>query len=163
MRFGKGVGVLSKGIGSGSPAFVLEDAGDADEAPHPFLVTVHKSGGSWHFKVVPGTVNSLVPILGSSTLDSLPSPTGSIGSVSGYVYLECKYTEGEAFPVAADLKVQYDTAVPADTDTMSHVALAYIDYTGTFPRKTAQFVRTSLWGERLKCGDNPAEYFYTRA
>jgi hypothetical protein len=130
---------------------------------HPFLVTLLKVSGAWHFKVVPGTINSLVPFLETSALDANPAPTKSLGSASGYVYIECKYTSGQSFPVPADLKVMYDTTVPADTDTMAHVNLAYIDFTGTTPKKTAQYVSTSLYGERLKCGTNPAEYFFTRS
>jgi hypothetical protein len=86
-----------------------------------------------------------------------------LGGASGYVYIECKYTAGQSFPVPADLKVMYDTTVPADTDTMAHINLAYIDFSGTNPKKTSQNVSTSLWGERLKCGSNPAEYFFCRA
>jgi hypothetical protein len=130
---------------------------------HPFLVTLLKVSGAWHFKVTPGTINSLVPFLETSPLDANPAPTKALGSASGYVYIECKYTSGQSFPVPADLKVMYDTTVPAGTDTMAHVNLAYIDFSGTNPKKTAQYVSTSLWGERLKCGTNPAEYFFTRS
>lgn len=130
---------------------------------HPFLVSVLRVGTVWHFKVVPGTINSLVPTLDTIPLDAATPPTKTLGGASGYVYIECKYTSGQAFPVAADLKVNYDTTVPADTDTMAHVNLAYIDFSAANPRKTAQYVLTSLYGERLKCGTNPAEYFFTRA
>ena len=130
---------------------------------HPFYVSLLKVSGAWHFKVVPGTINSLVPFLETSPLDANPAPTKALGSASGYVYIECKYTSGQSFPVPADLKVMYDTTVPTDTDTMAHVNLAYIDFSGTNPKKTSQNVSTSLWGERLKCGSNPAEYFFCRA
>jgi hypothetical protein len=44
---GKGVGVLAKGIGSGSPSFVLEDR-DPDLPPQQFDVTVEKDeNGTW--------------------------------------------------------------------------------------------------------------------
>ena len=157
----QGVGVTSSS-GPGGIAFEVLPS-PVGSAAHPFLVKLVKVSGAWHFKVVPGTINSLVPTLDGTALDTDPAPTKSLGSVSGYVYLECKYTSGQPFPVAADLKVQYDTAVPADSDTMSYVALAYLDFSGAVPKKTAQYVLTSLWGERLKCGTNPAEYFYTRA
>jgi hypothetical protein len=130
---------------------------------HPFYVSLVKVSNAWHFKVTPGTINSLVPFLETSALDANPAPTKALGSASGYVYIECKYTAGQSFPVPADLKVKYETTVPTDSDTMSHVALAYIDFSGTNPKKTAQYVSTSLWGERLKCGSNPAEYFFCRA
>lgn len=155
-------GVFVRAQGSHSP-MVEPEIFFPEDTTHPFLVILLKVSNVWHFKVVPGTVNSLVPTLDGTALDSTPAPTKSLGGAPGYVYLECKYTSGQSFPVAADLKVKYETTVPADTDTMSHVALAYIEYGGATPKKTAQYVLTSLWGERLKCGTNPAEYFYTRA
>ena len=161
------MGLINPGVGlihsSASGGIAFEVLPAPGPPAHPFFVTLLKVSGAWHFKVTPGTINSLVPFLETSPLDANPAPTKALGSASGYVYIECKYTAGAAFPVPADLKVMYDTTVPTDSDTMSHVALAYIDFSGTNPKKTAQYVSTSLWGERLKCGSNPAEYFFCRA
>ena len=128
---------------------------------HPFLVKLVKVSDQWHFKVVPGTVNSKVPTLSGTLLDAAVAPTKSIGSNSGYVYLDMEYTEGTGFPDT--FTVEYDTTVPADTDTKAYVALAYIDFSGATPKKTAKYVLTSLWGERLKCGSSTAEYYFSRA
>lgn len=128
---------------------------------HPFYVRLVKVSSAWHFKVTPGTVNSQVPTLDGTLLDANPAPSKSIGSASGYVYLDMTYTEGSGFPDT--FTVEYDTAVPADTDTKAHVALAYIDFSAATPKKTAQYVSTSLWGERLKCGSSTAEYYFSRA
>jgi hypothetical protein len=128
---------------------------------HPFKVILVKDGTTWKFKVVPGTVNSKVPTLDGTLLDAATPPTKSLGSASGYVYLDLEYEEGLGFPKTA--LVKYETTVPADTDTKSHVALAYVDFTGSIPKKTAQYVSTSLWGERLKCGSSTAEYYFSRA
>ena len=162
------MGLINPGVGlvhsaaSGGIAFeVLPPVTGAAE--HPFFVSLFKSGSDWKFKVKPGTINGLVPSMSSSKLDAVPAPEKAIGSASGYVYVVCKYDDEEAFPLEADLTVEYDTALPANSDTLCHVPLAYIDFSGSAPRKTGQFVMTSLWGERLKCGDNDAEYFFCRA
>ena len=128
---------------------------------HPFKVILVKDGTTWKFKVVPGTVNSKVPTLDGTLLDNNPAPAKSLGSASGYVYLDMTYNEGSGFPDT--FTVEYDTSVPADTDTKAHVALAYIDFSSAIPKKTAQYVSTSLWGERLKCGSSTAEYYFSRA
>jgi hypothetical protein len=56
---GKGVGVLAKGIGSGTPSFVMEDR-DPDLPPRPFDVTafsdVVDGNTRWWLKIKPGSV-----------------------------------------------------------------------------------------------------------
>jgi hypothetical protein len=155
-------GVFLRAQGSHSP-MIEPEIFLPEDTSHPFLVILLKVSNVWHFQVVPGTINSLVPTLDGTALDSTPAPTKSLGGAPGYVYIECKYTSGQSFPVPADLKVMYDTTVPTDTDTMAYINLAYIDFSGTNPKKTSQNVLTSLYGERLKCGTNPAEYFFTRS
>jgi hypothetical protein len=131
-------------------------------AAHPFLVRLFKEGSTWKFKVVPGTVNSKVPTINDVKIDT-PAPLTPAGTISasGYVYIECTYEEGSGFPITA--KIEYATTVPADTDTKSHVNLASVELASGKAKKLAQFVSTSLWGERLKCGSSTAEYYYSRA
>ena len=50
MKLGKGVGVLAKGIGSGSPSFVLEDKPESRQ----FEVTAHALAGQWYLSIAPG-------------------------------------------------------------------------------------------------------------
>jgi len=51
---GKGVGVLAKGIGSGSPSLVLADPGDPDPNPQQFDVSfIENEEGTW-LEIVPG-------------------------------------------------------------------------------------------------------------
>lgn len=153
-----GVGLIHSVGRDGIGIEILPSGGSAS---HPFLVKLVRVSGAWHFKVVPGTVNSKVPTLDGNSIDANPAPTKSLGGAPGYVYLELEYQEGVGFPKTA--LVKYDTTVPADTDTKSYVALAYFTFTGANPKKTAQYVSTSLWGERLKCGSSTAEYYFSRA
>lgn len=155
---GKGVGVLAKGIGSGTPSFVLDAIPDPESPPHPYKVTVYKDGATWKAKVYPGSINGQTSTMGGTPLDDATPPTTTI-SASGYLYLEVTHTDGSAFPVSST--VQFDTTVPTpNTDTKAYIGLAYIEYTGTSAKKMSQLVTTSLWGERLKCGTSTAEYFF---
>lgn len=112
------------------------------------------------FKVTTGTVNSKMPKLDGTNLDD-PTPPEKTISASGQVYLKCKHTAGVTFPDT--VTVEYDTSTPADSDSYGYVHIATIVVSGGVATKTAQPVRTSLYGERLKCGADPAAYFFSRA
>ena len=159
---GQSTGAFVRAQGSHSPSIEV-DIGEVISIPedHPFKVKFVQVSGAWHFKVVPGTVNSFTPTLDGTKLDANPAPTKSVGTTVRYVYLECQYSAGNAFPY--DVKVKIDTSVPFDTEEFAHVAIARIDATGASPKKLSQPVETSLWGERLKCGTEDAEYFFARS
>lgn len=157
-----GSGVFVRAQGSHSPIVEADVPMDLPvEQDHPFKVKFVRVSGAWHFKVVPGTVNSFTPTLDGTKLDANPAPTKSVGSTVRYIYLECQYSAGNSFPY--DVKVKLDTSVPLDTDEFAYVAIARIDATGTKPVKLSQPVETSLWGERLKCGTEDAEYFFAQS
>jgi hypothetical protein len=161
--FGKGVGVLAKGIGSTTPSFVIEDFGDPEPPPlHPFFVQLFRDGSAWKYRVIPGTVNSKVPTLNDVRIDT-PEPLTPVGTIgeSGFVFIECTHEDGENFPVTA--KIEFAEALPPDTDEKCHIALASFELAGGRARKLGQFVETSLWAERLKCGTNTAEYYVSRS
>lgn len=134
----------------------LDNAGGTAGGSHPFLVKL----SGLKFKVVPGTVNSKMPTLDGTALDAKPAPEKTI-SASGHVYLKCAHSSGTAFPNT--VTVEYATTVPADDDTYGYVDLATIVVASGDATKTAQPVRTSLYGDRLKCGSSTAEYFFSRA
>lgn len=132
------------------------DAAQAAEDSHPFKVTL----SGLKFKVVPGTVNSVMPTLDGTALDNATAPEKTI-SASGHVYLKCAHSAPTSFP--STITVEYASSVPADSDSYAYVDLATIDVTSGKATKSSQPVRTSLYGERLKCGGDPAEYFFSRA
>jgi hypothetical protein len=79
---GKGVGVLAKGIGSGTPSFVLEDA--ADPAARPFQVSAfadYENGNKrWWLRIKPGHI-----ITHDFSIPDITSPNGNRDlSVSKY-------------------------------------------------------------------------------
>lgn len=152
---------LTSGVGyqlkeTADTVSLVIDAGAAADDSHPFKVTL----SGLKFKVVSGTVNSKVPTLDGTALDAATAPEKTI-SATGHVYLKCKHTAGVAFPDT--VTVQYATSVPADDDTYGYVDIATISVTSGVAKKTAQPVRTSLYGERLKCGSSTAEYYFSRA
>lgn len=85
---GKGVGVLMKNSGSGSPSYVLEEVAQ-DEIVHPFKLTVRKSGENFKVFVRAGTVNNLVPKIGSTYLDAVEPPFLTISNTATHrIYLK---------------------------------------------------------------------------
>lgn len=87
---GKGVGVLAKGIGSGTPSFVLQDQPDR-EIVHPFKITAFKRDGSIKVRVRAGTVNNLVPKIGTVYLDAATAPELTIsGDATHRIYLKAE-------------------------------------------------------------------------
>jgi len=157
---GKAVGVFVKGQGGPAPIVEAEFNYSEDDANHPYKVFLKKDGASWKARVYPGSVNGQTSTMGGNPLDATPAPLTTI-SASGYLYLEVTHTDGENFPVSST--VEFDTTVPENTDTKAYIGIAYIEYTGTTAKKQSQLIETSLWGERLKCGSSPAEYFFSRA
>ena len=137
-------------------SLVINAAEPAEEADHPFKVKL----SGLKFKVVPGTVNSKMPKMDGTNLDAATPPEKTI-SASGHVYLKCKHTSGVGFPDT--VTVEYDTSTPTDDDTYGYVQIATITVTSGVAKKTAQVVETSLYVDRLKCGTDPAAYFFARS
>jgi hypothetical protein len=153
---------LVKGVGydlyetSDSVSLVISGTAEAADDSHPFKVTLK----GLKFKVVPGTVNSKMPTLDGTALDAATAPEKTI-SATGHVYLKCAHSAPTSFP--STITVEYDTTVPADSDTYAYVDLAEIAVSSGKAVKMSQPVRTSLYGERLKCGSSTAQYFFSRA
>jgi len=152
---------LTRGVGydlyeTADTVSLVIDAAQAAEDTHPFKVTL----SGLKFKVVSGTVNSSTPTLDGTRLDAATAPEKTI-SASGHVYLKCQYSSSGSFPYT--VVVEYATTVPFDDDEFAYVDLAAISVSSGKATKTSQPVRTSLYGERLKCGSETAEYFFSRA
>ena len=133
---------------------------EAQERIHPFFVTLFKDEGANKIKVESGTVNAKMPTLDGTALDAKPAPSKTI-SATGYVYLKCQYSASGSFPYT--VTVEYGSTIPADADEFGYVSIATVNITSGVATKTAQSIRTSLSAERLKCGTNTAEYFFSRA
>lgn len=129
------------------------------ERLHPFYVSLFYDSGI-KFRVEPGTINSFMPTLDGTKLDAKPAPSKSI-SATGYVYLKCQHSDSYSFPYT--VTVEYGSTIPFDENEFAYINIATVNITDGKSSKTAQSVRTSLYGERLKCGLNTAEYFFSRS
>jgi len=125
------------------------------DTDHPFKVRL----SGLKFKVTAGTVNSKMPTLDGTALDAGTAPEKTISS-TGHVYLKCAHSSGAAFPNT--VTVEYASSVPADDDTYGYVDIATITVTSGAAKKTSQAISTSLYGDRLKCGSDPAAYYFSR-
>jgi hypothetical protein len=153
---GKGVGVLAKGIGSGSPSFVAEDRPDP-EIIHPFKVTVYKSGENFVAKVRAGTVNNLVPKIGTDYLDASPQPSLTFTG-TGYKDIVLEASVGDPpifFPDTVTVQVKARGTYP-DTDENGYLALASVNIVDGAIASFAQYVYASQVLMRVKPGSATA-------
>ena len=126
-----------------------------ETADHPFKVKLK----GLKYTVVPGTVNNMMPTLGGTALDTLPSPEGTLSSTC-HIYLKCQHTAGSDFPVT--VTVEQGSTVPASDESYLYVTIASIDVTSGKAKKTAQPIETSLSAEYFKCGSEDPVYFTSR-
>jgi hypothetical protein len=134
----------------------------------PFTVSVVASGSGWKYTVYPGTLNNVVPKMGSPSkpLTDTPPPTATFGKSEAeneleYIYIQSKPLGEEPynFPDPENCKIVNDSSPQTDDDETSWLLIATVN------RKTGavgQMVNSSLWGSRFKCGAEQATYWYSR-
>lgn len=150
---GKGVGVYTKMAGSGSPSFVLADQGDPEiTIVHPFKVTAFKDGNNVKVRVRAGTVNNLVPKIGSDPLDNDPSPTLTLtDEQTNRIYLKASTASPPVF-FPDTVVVEAQTSDQADTDSNGYLLLATVVVDGGIIKSVNQFVYASQVLVRAKPG-----------
>ena len=122
---------------------------------HPFYVRTKIIDGSLKYWVCVGSLNNVM-------LPEQPAWEGV--PADGFVYIRGEYGGG-AFPSFPDgVSALYAAGpMPADTDQFGRIAIAQI--TGVDEPETAvvtQLVTGSLWGDRIKLGNDTARYFFAR-
>jgi hypothetical protein len=153
---GKGVGVYTKMSGSSSPCYVLADQPDSEPFDHPFKVTVFKDGGVNKFRVRAGTVNNIVPKIGTDFLDAIPAPAGTLdGDATHRIYLEASSTSPPVF-FPNTVEAISSTADIADTDADGYLLLATVDVTNGRIGPVNQYVYASQVLVRVKPGSATA-------
>jgi hypothetical protein len=131
----------------------------------PFKVISSKSGSDYLVRVIPGTINNIEPTMNTPPvqLSAVPPPTLNIGYSASpqtvYIYLQMPVgASGTPPPFPDNPIVIHDTAAQTSDDNTAYLLLASVDNsTGA----VSQYVSGSQWGDRLKCGSNPAEYFFS--
>lgn len=174
---GVGYGFTSSGFG-----FTINTSqpfAESDAPPHPFLVTnLGLVGEDYMFSVVSGTVDNLVPQLGTAAdesryLDSVPQPTEAwnFDGTTNYSYIYLKIGAdisgaSDIYPVNDGTNVLYPRVISNGTElTASNnhgyllLATAYKD-----PLTNAitvwQYIRSSQWSDRVRVIGSTAKYFF---
>lgn len=180
LQAGVGYGFNASGFGfslNTTPPFPQEF-----EAPmHPFQVYLAEiDGEEYKVSVVPGMLNNLDPQAFDTAelLTDTPPPKGTLafdGNGISWVYLRSgpePEVEGEEplYPDPDPVADGYPMVVISstqltDTDEEGYILLARAELLtpeggGTAYVEFTQYVRGSLWGERFKCGDATAVYWF---
>lgn len=133
----------------------------------PFTVSVVLEGSNWKYRVFPGTLNNVIPKMGSPSvpLTNNPAPTATFGKSEAENQLEYIYiasspsSEDPYFPDPNNCKIINDSSPQTDDDSNSYLLIATVNQkTGA----VTQMVNSSLWGSRFKCGAEQATYWYSR-
>jgi hypothetical protein len=134
----------------------------------PFTVSVVLDGSNWKYSVFPGTLNNVIPKMGSPpvVLTNNPPPTATFGKSLAenqleYIYIASSPLSEEpyTFPDPNNCKIINDSSPQTDDDNNSYLLIATVNQkTGA----VTQMVNSSLWGSRFKCGAEQATYWYSR-
>jgi hypothetical protein len=163
---------LQPGVGytfttaSGGASLVIDDT--YSPPPSPFTVIGYRDGSDYKVKVVPGTVNNVIPYI-NGTLMTNPAYTPLVVTPSAGVYvvaIKCNADPAPASFPKTDSEIVILPYPTTDTDTEGYIALAILTMTST-PSGLAgginQLVSGSLWAERHKYTEpGTASYFFYR-
>lgn len=106
--------------------------------------------------VQPGSVNGVIPQIDGAYLDAATTPKLSV-SASGYIYLKATRASGSPFP--ATVEILFAATVPADTESLGHLALASVTKTGN-SLQLSQLVRSSLIAARVATSPAGAYWYW---
>lgn len=151
------------------------------DSSHPFKVYLSEIDGSdYKISVIPGMVNNLDPqaFETQELLTDVPRPKGTLafnGDGLSWVYLRCgpePEVPGEEvlYPDPDPISDGYPMVITSDQqktddDDYGYILLAKAELKtpeggGTAYVELTQYVRSSLWSERFKCGDALAVYWF---
>ncbi|MFN7341343.1 MAG: hypothetical protein ACK5VI_09725 [Opitutia bacterium] len=137
----------------GGPAPIVE----ADEQPsqeflYPFKVTVKKDGENFKVTVRAGTVNNLVPKIGSNFLDAETPPTLTLtGDDTHRIYLKASSASPPVF-FPDTVVVESATTDQSDTNANGYLKIASVVVSGGNVTAVNQFVYASQVLVRAKPG-----------
>ena len=118
------------------------------EPGHPFKVSVSSpDGSSFTYTIQEGAVNNTVP----SNMGDEITTGGEATDI--YLVLDVDTGTGE-FPSAVAIE---SGTIPTSDDTTAFVLIATVE-----GYAIGQILTGSLWGERFKCGEDDAKYWYSR-
>jgi hypothetical protein len=132
------------------------------------------------YNICPGTINNLMPLIYDDVsetwvyMDTIPQPEIALAAgTETWVVLRVgpdpatndfpqqtpgSPPESDPYPRIYTL----DAEPPADTDALAYVILAKITKLPDDQFAVDQYVTGSLWGDRIKMGEQTARYYYAR-
>ena len=126
---------------------------------HPYKIVKKKNT---EIGVLVGTTNSVVSTMGGK---ALTDDTAKLTiTATAYIYLKASGQgtdpSGYYYP-SGPTEVIQSPSVMQSTDDIGYIALGRVVVLNNKIKTINQFVKNSLWTERLKCGTSPAEYYWS--
>lgn len=118
----------------------------------PFKVRkISSDAGSATYEVCEGTLNNVVP-------SNIADPIVADGGADTFIWIVAGVGTDTptTFPDPDNVTIDSGSTIPYDTDEEAYVGIAHIQTDGT----VSALVRGSLWGSRIKIGDDDALYYY---
>lgn len=134
----------------------------------PFAVFLDSVDGIKVVRVIPGAVNSVIPLINGTIMTGAYTPLTAPTAAGTYVVaVKCKADPAPAFFPLADSEIVLVAYPTTDTDTEGYIALAVITATsgtgGVINLSVNQLVSGSLSAERHKySAPDTASYYYYR-
>ena len=150
------MGLINQGVGvtssSGPGGIAFEVLPGIGPQPYPFKVKAYKDGTSNKVQVRAGTVNNLVPKIGSDYLDAVTPPSLTLtGNATHRIYLKASTASPPVF-FPDTVVVESATSDQADTDSNGYLLLATVVVDGGIVKSINQFVYASQVLVRAKPG-----------
>lgn len=139
------------GAGNADPAAekIIDTDGGVGAVDHPFKISPRKTpGGALRATITPGTLNNIVPKIGSSLLTDSPPPQLSLtANATNYICLSAQFDNSSLAVVPASVKVQAFTSLPANGENngefWGHLLLGQVVIGSAAIESVSQFVSTS--------------------
>jgi hypothetical protein len=182
-RFESGSPILAKqlndlaaGLQASLPMPYLGDGASVSYTPGGSIITsnpaiVYIDPNAWTPSIsgsaaviYPGTINGLTPTIDGTPLTDIPAPVLTLsysGGTDGYSYVYADAaSSGSTYPVDAPTIISSASQLTS-TNTDGYLLLATIYKDATSGAVTVwQYVKSSLWTDRIKVGSSTAKYYW---
>jgi hypothetical protein len=109
-----------------------------------------------------GTVNRIVPKIGSDYIDAATAPSLTVTG-EGYICIKLTYVASTFFPRTAEIIFNAGASTPVDTETIGYYPLAKVNSVTVGVVTTYSMIVFSYGNficNRLKSGSNPAAWYW---
>ena len=127
-----------------NPDFTIIGGCTGDICEHPFQVHLDAVvDGTSTWTVCSGTVNNIEP----TNKDDV------FTLQDGFILLKGTANNTDGFPI--EVTIETNTSIPDDSDTEGYIVIASVS-----SGNLTQTLSGSVWGDRIKVGENTATYYY---